>query len=424
MFIIDTKIGKELNKIRDSLLSEYLTHLLKYGNKVTENKRNLAKGAVGCFVLNLHRSVVTSKDFMYTTLHESNFSKGRVVNGKRVNRKVSYTYFRSFLDFMYFEDYIEIEKGRVESYKFEYGKMIPDQTISTKIRFNRKLKQLINDHELQSITIPLDNVIQLRNSDKESVSFKMPDHIKSVRNYLNDFNTLARQTEVCYNDKKFDVQMYKVYNDSSFKKGARSFMSNSIQGLSKEQRKDVVIKGENVCIYDFVAFEPSILYTLQQEEMEGDPYEIELNGYDKAFLRKIVKTAMLMMLHAESEDKAHKAFNYYIAENFDVNKLYLDGTIPTEFIHTRVLFDEIKKKHVYIHSRFFKDEGLEIMYVGSLINDMIVDGMMQKYKVLVLQTHDEFSCAVGYHKELYDMMVYAWEYVLGNSINCKIKREI
>lgn len=424
MFIIDHKINKCLYGIRDYLTSEFLTYLEKYGNKITQNKRELAKKAVSCLLLNLYTKHTTKQNTLPITLDKNHYGKSAIVNGKNTGRKVSYTYMRSLLDFLEFEDYITLCKGKVNSFTFRYGYYEILDAESSKIRIKSKFTNLLDTLVVDWKPEPMTNVIRLRDNNKNEITFKMNGFVKEVRDYMYDYNKFSLSKVVKLKDIQYDVQMYKIYNRSSFNKGARSFMKDSIQSLSKQDRHNLVIEGVPVCAFDYKGFEPSLTYSIEQEVMEfDDPYQIDLDGYDSSLLRKICKTALLIMLNADSKEQAFSAINLSIAKDYDLQKLYLNDKIPSEYIPTKVIMGLLEEKHHLIAHRFYSGFGLEVQYIGSLVSDFVVSYMMQNYEQLVLSVFDEFLCQNTHADELEKTMKLAYQHVFGNDNNCKIVRE-
>jgi len=424
MFIIDYKINKCLYEVRDHITSEFLTYLARYGNKITQNKRDLAKKAVSCLLLNLYPKHLTRRNSLHITLDKNNYSKPVIVNGKNTGRKVSYNYIRCLLDFLEFDDYITLDKGKVNSFTFRFGYYEILDSESSKINIKSKLTELLNTLVSDWKQEQISNVIRLRDRNKNEITFKMNSLTRQVRDYLYEYNKFSLSKVVRLKDLVYDVQMYKVYNNSSFNKGARSFMKDSIQGLSKQDRHNLIIEDLPVCAFDYKGFEPSLVYSIEQEVMEcSDPYEIELSGYDPQLLRKICKTVLLIMLNTESKESAFSAININIAKEYDLEKLYLDDKIPSQYIPTKVIMELLEEKHHLVAHRFYKGFGLEVQYVGSLINDFVVSYMMQNYEQLVLSVFDEFLCQNTYAKQLEKTMKLAYQHVFGTDKNCHIVRE-
>ncbi len=421
--IIDYKINKGLHQVRDHLTSEFLCYLSKYGNKITQHKRDLAKKAVSCLVLNVYPRFVNGNTKTYITLHKSHYSKAVIVNGKITKRKVSYKYFRSLLDFLDFEDYITVDKGKVEKYTYRSGYYEILEATATSITARPRLEGLFKEKG-DFYPERRGNVMFTKNKKKEFITFNMNIVQKQVKVYIDEYNAFSLKHVVKCRGKVYDTQIYKVYNDSNANKGARSYMSNSIQGLSKQDRLSMTINEQEVCVYDYQGFEPSITYSTCQEVMECvDPYEINLPDFDKSLLRKLTKVGLLIMLNADSKDEAVKAFNYSVAKEYNLTKLWEDGKIPTKYVPTKIILQLLEEKHHLIAHRFYGSHGKEVMYVGSLINDYVCGYMMQNYKVLVVQTHDEFTCDIKYKDELYKAMQEGYEYVTGVPDNCRITRE-
>lgn len=424
VYVLDYKINKQLYRLRDCLIKEYLDYLESMYNKITKNKQDLASKAVSCFILNTYSHCINKHDRVGVTLDESSYSQSLIVNGKNTGRKISYTYTRSFLDFLKLKGYINLSVGGKPEYGFYQGKWQIVSFVKSYIMFKDKLKELYSQYPLDNTDQEtLTNVLILRDESKRSLTFKMNVHIKEVKNYLQRFNRFSKTVVVKGGAKVYDVQSYKVFN-GTFQKGGRTQMKNSVQGLSKQERHQITIGGESVCAYDFKGFEPSLAYSMSQEIMEcTDPYELDIKGYDKKVLRKFGKLAMLIMFNTDSKDIAHKALNAAVRSEFDIDSLCSSGKIPEPRIPVKFLMEELESKHHLIMDKFYKGFGVDLQYAGSLINDYVVEYMMQTYGCLVIQTHDEFIAPVNYRKELLECMKKGYEYVCGFSTNCRIVRE-
>ena len=263
----------------------------------------------------------------------------------------------------------------------------------------------------------------LRDVEKNNITFRSNQLTKRKIDMLRSYNKLSLSNEVSFNDKSCDVQMYKVFN-IDFNKGGRSFMSgeNNIQSLSKEQRKRLTIEGKGTCCYDYQGFEPSLLYSMEQEIMDDDPYHIDLNGYDKDLLRKVCKGILLRMINTEHRDECYKACLFFIAEEFNVVKLHQEGLIPQDRIAVRVILECLEDKHDIIMHRMYKGYGLTIQNVGSAVNDYVVEYFVQR-SILPLQIHDAFIVDKDHESDLQDVMHKAFDTVLGFSDNVRLVKE-
>lgn len=422
MYIIDHKIKKGLHNLRDYLVSEFLTYIEDSGNKITQNKRDLSTKAISCFILNAQIQYRNCKVKIPLTLRESSYSKKVIVNGRNTNRKVSYTYTRSFIGFLQAKGYAELHVGGTPTYSFYMGKWEAEYDTSY-VTMKPKMTLLMNNLVDVELRVERENIMILRDKNKNSVTFNHTEASRQAQNYLKRFNKFSQDKLVKLDEKEYDVQMYKVYN-VTLTLGGRSFMGGSIQGLNKHDRARLEIDGERVCVYDYKGFEPSLVYSMCQEVMEmEDPYQIEMEDYDKGLLRKVGKTCLLIMLNADSKDIAHKAINAVISKEYDIGKLYRDGKIPERRIPVKLIMNMLEEMHHLISHKLYTGFGGEVQYAGGLINDYVVEYMMQNHNCLVLQVFDEFIVQNKYRKDILKCMRLGYLHVMGFDDNCNIVKE-
>lgn len=424
MYVLDYKLDKRFEDLRDNLLSGYLDWLSRYYNSITENKRNLARRAVSCFINNAYPKHNLDRDMVGLTLDENSYSKSLIMNGKDTKRKVSYTYTRSFLTYMVETGLIELHIGGTPEFEFIYGQWeltgydVSYATLLDPIRnmFNTYVTSKSNKIK------PLTNVIILRNNKKESIPFKMIDEVREIKTNIQEYNKFTLNYVVTCFLKVYDVQLYKVYNES-FKAGGRSFMSESIQSLSGEDRKHIKIEGKSVAIFDYSGFEPSILYSMCQYVYEDEDYYTldTLKDYDPDTLRKIVKICMLIMFNSNSRRSALTSINIEVSKKFNTEELFKEGKIPRKVIPVSVIVEQIELKHKPVSDWFYKSFGEMLANAGSYITDYIICYLQQNYHTLAIPVFDEFIVQEQYREELRDVMLEAFEAVLGFNDNCRIK---
>lgn len=424
MYVIDHKINKGLYNLRDYLTSEYLDWLSQYYNKITKNKRDLAKKAVSCFLLNAYKPFTKHTSRVGLTLDEASYSNKIIVNGRNSSRKVSYTYTRSFLTFLEEKEYINLHVGGKANYEFVNDRWVfidREKSYATLLlKITKLFESLVEYYKSE----PLTNVIFLRDKNKRNITFNIDETTKNSRDNLYNYNSFSLEHVVSCKETVYDVQMFKIYNINLLR-GGRGFMKNSIQNLSSEDRKLIKIDGEDVCIFDYKGFEPSLCYTMCQEIFEGDDYYSidDMEDYDSKTLRSICKLSLLIMFNTNSRKSAHSAINEVLATEFDIPKLYKDGKIPYKHLPVKLVLDKLEMKHHLIAHKFYCGFGNELQYAGSLIIDYVTDYMMQTYKCLVLSVFDECIAKEEFRELLYSAMVEAFESVLGFSDNCKITVE-
>lgn len=429
MYIIDHKTPKYLYKIRDKILEDYLDWLSIHYNKITPHKRELAKKAVSCFLLNFNSAMINNRKHIGLVLNDKPYSVSRIVNGKDTKRKVSYTYTRSLYMFLNLKGYGDLTiGGEVESWGFVNGTWQPVEYSRSYFKIGLKLREYYNNlvKPRENYTALEDIIILRKSKSKHNEVFKMNDKVEPLLDFVSRWNDFSRDKDITFKGEKIDIQIYKIFN-GDFDSGGRSHHNCDYQRQSKKDCKDLEIEGSSVVCYDYKGFEPSIAYSMNQEIMEAeDPYRIDsmINmGYDKDVSRKLAKLVFIICLNVDSERSAQLAINKAIADNMNVEYLHKKGLIPTKTIPVKVIIDKVKTCHYLIEDLFFSAKGLTVQNVGSAINDYILDHMMQNHKQVVMQVHDDFSVAEEYEEILKDVMKRAYEHVLGFSDNCYIAKE-
>lgn len=425
MYVMDTKLDKRLYGLRDELSSQTLNYLLEYGNSITQNKRLKAKGAVSCFILNTFYKVMRGINKTGITLDSNHYSKNLIINGRRINRKVSYTYTKILLDFLHDNQYIILHKGGVGEYGMNNGKWQAISYESGYIEITEKLVAIYKDYYYQP-TIEenlLKNVIIYRDDNGIDKAFRLTESERTKKENTIDFNKLSIEVTVKREDKTYDVQLHKVLKGDKRDKCARSYMSGEgIQSLSKQQRAELTINGNDTVIYDYQGFEPSIAYSMCQEVLIGDPYKLDLEGYDEKVSRSLCKLFLLIMFNIRGTTHLTRTLNSAIKEEFDVDKLYDQGKIPSKRINTKQVVSMIEDKHYLIKHMFYGNFSSEPMYIGSLITDYVTDYFTQR-GILVLPVFDEFIIEEEYEDELVNAMVDGYQSVLGFTDNCIVRKE-
>lgn len=424
MYVMDTKIHKSIEPLRDDLVNIVYEYLNNNNIKITQNKRLLIKGAVACFLLNTFCKVKKGINLCGITLNRNHYSQCPIVNGTKLNRKVSYQYTRVLFDVLTSYDMIILNKGGVQEYGVLEGKW---QAISFTNGFIEIKKPLLRMYEnYASLTTEESirkNVVIVRDGKGIDIPYKGNHKTRIDKGILIPYNVLSIEQTVKNGDRVFDVQMYKVYNGKTFQKGARNYMSGEgIQNLSSDERHKLTINGCQTVIYDYKAFEPSIAYSMCNEIMSGDPYTISLDGYCPTVLRKLCKNFLLVMMNIGDRKNLKTSLNSLVSSEFDVVGLYKEGKIPDKRIDIGTIVDKLETKHYLIKHMFYDNHHTHPSYLGSLIADYITDYFTQR-GILVLSVFDEFIIQEEYDQELKEVMFRAYDTILGQVGNCNVVKE-
>ena len=116
MIYKDYKISKRYTNASEDLLSEWKKYLGMFSElKLTKNKLDKMDKAVRCFLYNLCKFKTSTVKEMDVCLKESEYSKPLIYNGTLVNRKVSYSFSRMFIDFLVATGKAALVKGECYS---------------------------------------------------------------------------------------------------------------------------------------------------------------------------------------------------------------------------------------------------------------------------------------------------------------------
>lgn len=424
MYVMDTKIDSKLDSLRDHLCNLVYQYLNKSDIKITSRKRTAIKSSCSAFILNTFYKVERGIHLCGVTLDRNHYSKTAIVNGRAVNRKVSYQYTRVLFDCLQSLGMVTLNKGEPvygimngvwSTVDFESGFIEMHKPL---IALYKSINYEFTEKQLQRV-----NVIIVRNEDGVDVTYRMNDKLRMDKTLLDGFNVLSLSHEVAIQDVIYDVQLCKIYNSKTYDKGARNFMTGEgIQCLSKEERLKLTINGNQTVVFDYKAFEPSIAYSMVHEKMQGDPYTITLDGYDASTLRDICKVFLLVMFNLDDEKYLIQTLNSAIRTEFDVAELYDQGKIPDKRIDVKTILDKLESKHYLIRHMFYGNFHTQPSYLGSLIADYITDYFTQR-GILVLSVFDEFIIEEEHEDELKEVLVRGYEMILGSSYNCNIVKE-
>ncbi len=318
--------------------------------------------------------------------------------------------------------YMVLNKGgRV--YNWVKGKIIPIECSCSYIEFTYKLIDLYKPYKDMYKKKPIKNVLEVRDEHKIPKTFKQTSQTKLAKECVNTYNKLSMLQAVCTpKGKRYDCQIRKIFN-GNFKTGGRSYMSgDGIQNLTKEERMDLTINSNETVIYDYKAFEPSLAYSMNQEVMKGDPYQLDWQDYDHKTLRSLGKAALTTMLYADDKETAVAALNYNISEDFDVDQLYEDGLIPSKCVPVRRLVEALEKKNEKIIDLLYNPKENNLSHVGSLVMDQIINYFTQR-GICVLPVFDEVIIEEEHEDILVEIMEWAYESVVGFTDNCYIVKE-
>lgn len=436
MYLLDYKIPKYLEGIVDKMYGMYMS---EYGSKViklTPSKQTKLRQAMSCFCYNAVYNLSFNHSEFTITLDEEAYSKPLIYNCTKINRKVSYTYTKSILDWMHSTGKIILTKGGITEWLLDQDGSFKPKTIrSSTVELSEYLIDILKDAADKRKLYTQPSVIEVRGLDGKAISKRLGVYEKAMVSSLNTYNTLARSVQIGIGDKSLDVQLKKVFNNSSFELGGRNYMIGA-GVVTREDRSIMTIDGEKTVELDFKALHPRLAATLDGIQLDAtfDPYQIEVTGMDSVVSRYFGKWAVLILLNTGKTVGSNGKFSYNVARkalisqlrgreevDFDKRELTIKGTtykLPA-YIDYADIIQKCLERNDYIRLWFHESSGLKLQNYDSKIMDLIISRFNEMGEIII-PVHDSIVVKEKLEPIAREIMEGCFSQVLGSSINCVI----
>lgn len=419
---LDDYSNKKQEKIRLGLLQQFKQYL-RVDQANLRFSRDKALSAVSCFLCNTTRTVNKGKREISISLDAGIFC--RTINGKK-GGKISYRYTRPLIDFMVYKGYIELEKGGVESWTLTpTGEFVPNETASSKITILPPLVELLYPYLHTDRKWQIDNVLILRDSEGNDKQFKLTKRLKEIIRMLNETNKILINCELTLDGEVLaDMQMRRIFN-TDFSSGGRFYAEHGVvQCESQEDRLNLCINGEPIVELDYSNLHPRLAYSRIGMELpdDFDCYHIENwedfgTNYDS--VRSLAKLALLVAINCYDRRDAAQAVTFE----------YLKGKEAGKFpgIHSNVHIYKLLDALILLHHPIadqviYGGFGPQFQYEDSCLSEYVYNHFNLK-KEPVLCIHDSYIVRESMESELREVMYKAYEYVAGDSTNCKVDKK-
>jgi hypothetical protein len=264
---------------------------------------------------------------------------------------------------------------------------------------------------------PLASYVQLRKKIKtsakaveRSVSLQItsddrrrhPDLIEASERLLERADDVWREVRIHLGDivlPAMQTTMTRIFNNGSFDQGGRFYCQ--LQNLRKDQRIHLRFDDEPTVEIDFTGMHPHLLYQLQGESFNGDPYG--LNGFD----RDTVKVAFNTLINRNGS-KHNGSFATSLAWNLGITAAKADE-----------LETALYKLHHRIAGYFNTGYGLKLQKLDSQIAYDVMTHFFMQLKRPVLMIHDSAIVSVRDVETLKLCMVDAYSSVVSNELQMK-----
>lgn len=423
----NTDIPPVIKRFVSDKLDGFFTYLIgkEYIKSKTNSRIKIASIASGVFIHNCYLRSKTNNRTVTLTLDKNSYNRAYIKNGVEGKVKVSYQYTKWFMEYLCDSNLGSIEIGGLEFESYRRGNnymyKIIDKHTSTFTMDNSLYEAMTNISSSIKFN-PIDNVIILRDINGKDTTMKMDVYRKGMKKCLSEYNKQCANVTVVdpLTNKDYLLQLQKIYN-TDFDHGGRIY-DMGIQILPKNIRKRLVIDGKETCIYDYKAFETSLIYSVQGEDLTSDPYQLHIEGYDNKILREVGKMIMTRIYYSKDRKELQHTVNRDIENDFNLEKMVDQGKIPEKRIPVGYMIEMLEDKHECIMEHFYK-KGIDPSNLGSLVMDYIVDYMLQNHKCFVVPVFDEVIVDAEYEYEVLKVMKEAFNRVVGSVDNCNIVKE-
>lgn len=416
----------------NSYLEEYGSIVFK---SLTTNKKTKIRQAVACFCYNSVYNLAFGKTVFDITLDESVYSKPLIYNCTKINRRISYTYTKSLLDWLHTTGRILLTKGGITEWHIDSGAFTPKSFQSSSVQLSEYMIDLFNDVAEKRILYTAPSVIEVRDDKGDTITKRLGSSEKLAVHNLNTFNALARSVTIGVGERVLDVQLKKVFNNSSFELGGRNYVVGA-GVITREDRSIITIDGEDTVELDFKALHPRIAATLDGIILDEDfdPYSIEVGNMESEVARYFGKWAVLILLNTGMNVGSDGKFSFNTARkalisqlrdreevNFTNRVLTIKGNeykLP-DFIDYSDIIQKCLERNDYIRLWFHESSGLKLQNYDSKIMDLIISRFNEMGEIII-PVHDSIVVKEKLEPIAREIMEGCFSQVLGNSFNCVI----
>lgn len=283
-------------------------------------------------------------------------------------------------------------------------------------------------------------LVILKDGNGKPKDYKDTAKTLQIKKILRKANEVNRTAEILYGKQAVSTALYAIFHRKLtlygrlHTKGCRHY-----QGFSESKRKKITINGEDVVELDFSGLHPRLLYALEGEQLDFDPYSVVL---DDSELRDFMKESLLTLLNAKSCEvpgckvspegkKAYYRKAYWrsaeanaeggINQRIGESQKWKNRLKKHDITKAREVIDLFKENLRPIAHLFCadNDNGLRMMNKDASIALDVVAHFTGK-GVPILAIHDSFIVQEKYRDELHQVMDEAYKKHSGG-FSCPIK---
>ena len=412
-----------------SSLVDHLYKKLRCDHKNVEKKKNHLK----ILIVNLYNNYCLDKTRFTGIYRSSNrYNTSSRYNGNNVSRGIL-----DIIELLVDNGYMEYDNG-VYARESSATSYISRNKLTDKLLYLIK-KYKINESAIELLPNTECIIIQIKDENgKRKVEYTDTESIKKYRAILTDYNNLLRESHIDIYEipsrqgiiigksenpvavtqrEKF---VRRIFNHEGLNLGGR-YYGGWWQRLSSEWRRKISINNAPTIELDYSGVHLRMLYDQHGLNVpRGDVYDLREIGYHTIYkkysdeeVRPVLKLLLLIMLNADSEAKAIRAFRWELQD--DENNYPTDLDIP-------LLISKFSQLHYQLRDKklFYTGVGKELARKDSEIATDVIEHFTNK-QIPILSIHDSFIIDLRHLKELKEVMEEKYKKIIKPNADVKVK---
>lgn len=286
--------------------------------------------------------------------------------------------------------------------KMKLGYKFSEESNLTRIWAEPKLLEYFPEYKTCIVSKPV-SLIELSDDNNKLLEFKETATTWKIREILELANKVNGSAEITYLNTRLHTNLIAIFKNKLTLYGRLHTSGfRHVQGLSGDERAEILINGNPVVELDYSALHPNLLYATEGIQYNGDPYTV----IDKrSKVRPFLKIILLCMINSKDEKTAVKASDNWLYENKMQSRILKRLAITK----SKPFIEAFKTAHAPIEKYFCKGKitGMKIMNKDSKIALEVVNHFVKK-NIPILPIHDSFIVERQYKNELLDVMNSAY----------------
>lgn len=392
----------KVEKVRHSKLLVYGVKVCKTVSGVTRHWRCEDKECVNVVVVNLISCIRKSNVLVYVR-NKNNIAKDnnrKKITPRRVIRCVNF-----------------LEKEGLIVNTIGSSSRLRDFRSASYMKPTQKFINMFNLEDIQMRTeseyLKQTPVLELRDEDKNPMSFRYNDEIQKMDDVVRELNNLNETAVIRDKDGTLLTNIYcRIFNES-FDKGGRWYRADvlGIKNKDDNARLDITINGESVVEIDYANLHfriAAVLEDLDNMEIPVDVYSKVIDDDENKVERNIVKLAVNIMFNSNSHISAQRAIQS------EINRLSDHDKAQFTLGSAKVVMARIFKHYPSFEYLFCNgdDFGMTLQNFDSNIASMVIEFMLER-DIPTLVVHDSFIVPYSHMETLIRAMGEAFRRVLG-----------